>query len=82
MIIYGFNSPYRELAASVIMRAVEDVKAARECRDDGAPCGARNMAGVHVCRAHARMFLRSSYAAQLMAGLGLDGAAVLEATGE
>lgn len=82
VIIYGFDNPYLELAAGIIMRAIRDVKSGRTCNVDGSPCGTDKMVGVHVCAAQARIFLKSEYAALMMDALGLRRAAVLEAIEE
>lgn len=81
-IIYGFERPYLELAAAIIVRAVKDVRSGRDCRVDRMPCGVGNMAGVHVCAADARRFLGGDYAAELMTAVGLRQTEVLGAIGE
>jgi hypothetical protein len=80
--LYGFDDPYLELAAAIVVRAVRDVRSGRHCRVDGLACGTGNMAGVHTCEIQARRFLRSGYAAAMMTALKLNQAAVLEAIGE
>ena len=79
--IYGFEEPYRELAAAVIVRAVKDVRSGRPCSVDGSPCGTVNMVGVHVCARDAREFLLGEDAELIMGALGLNRIAVLEAIG-
>ena len=81
VIIYGFEEAHVELAAAIITRAVRDARSGRRCSITGVPCGRGNMKGVHVCARGARRFLRGEYAALMMAVLGLDRAAVLEAIG-
>jgi hypothetical protein len=81
VIIYGFEEPHVELAAAIITRAVRDARSGRTCMVSGEPCGENNQAGVHVCAEDAQHFLRSEYAALMMAVLGLNRAAVLRAIG-
>lgn len=81
-IIYGFDKPHLELAAAIIVRAVNDAQSGRPCNVERLPCGMNNMAGVHICAWHARQFLASEDAAFMMAALGLNRTAVLEAIGE
>jgi len=72
VIIYGFEDPYRELAAAVVTRAVRDVRSGRGCRVDRLPCGEHSQAGVHVCARDAARFLAGEYAAFLMTALRLE----------